>query len=113
MFRKNVYNWKINCYNNCDVIMFNMLIDPTKLSRPSKLQPQIFKVFKKVQKNPTEYVVVLDQDNQVMGAIVSPQMLERCLPGREFAGWEKMSEKSFDFWNHKDDDVFDDFYAQK
>lgn len=90
-----------------------MIIDLTKTSQPSKIQPKIFQILKKTQKNKNEYLVVIDRKNSPMGVIVSPEIFSEYLEYKQndLKNFEALSESSFDFWNNDQDDVYQKFYT--
>lgn len=96
-----------------------MLIDLKRTSRPSKIQPKIFSIFKEMQSEEENYLVILDQNNKPMGAIVSPQIIEKHLKDKikqkayqsdDLKDFYQLSEKSFEFWNNQEDDIYENYY---
>jgi len=100
-----------------------MKVDLSCITRPSKLQAKIFEVFRNMKKAKKEsYLLVVDSDNNPMGAIVSPQIIKSYLEQSEkkdlytpedLKDFYELSENSFDFWNNPDDDIYQEFYKEK
>lgn len=89
-----------------------MIVDLKNIIRPSKLQPKLFQVFKKMQcSKKDDHLIVIDNKNEAMGAIVPPCIME------EYQELKKKDDlydfntiANLDCWNNEDDDIYGEFY---